>query len=242
MKSLHIIFPHIKTILNQLSPRMLYGLFVKEFIYQSKFRKLLKRKNWDSLKIKPGGFAANYSLLYFLTKLLEDKKPNKTLELGSGETTKLLFRYVKENIASDTIVLEDNIEWYNDIKENFIAERFSYLCKPLKEVEVNDRICNWFSYDFSNLNQQEKKFNLVLIDGPRGTRRFSRLGIAKYLPDILDQTNFVVIFDDSSRKGEEDTIRIVLDKFDAIGLDYTKFDLYGSKKQTCIASSGFSLM
>lgn len=241
MNSLHMIVPHSKTVLNQLSPNMLYGLFVKEFIYQSKFKKLLKRKNWDDIKIKPWGYAANWSLLYFLIKLLDEKKPNKILELGSGETTKLLFRYIKENISSDVIVLEDNIEWFNNNKMNFIAERFSYLCKPLKELEVNKRICNWYSYDFLDLSQQEKKFNLVLIDGPKGIRRFSRLGIIKYLPDILDQTNYIIIFDDSSRKGEEDTIKIVLEKFDTIGLEYNKFNLYGIKKQTCIVSSNFSL-
>jgi len=239
MSSLHFVVPHIKTILNQLSPKMLYGLFVKEIIYQSKFKKLLKQKNWNDIKIKPRGYAANCSLLYFLVKLLNEKKPNKILELGSGETTKLMFRYVKENNNSDVIVLEDNIDWFNNIKENFIAERFNYLCKPLEELEVNDRICNWYSYDFSDLNQQEKKFNLVLIDGPKGIRRFSRLGITNYLPAILDQNDFIIIFDDSSRKGEEDTISVLLEKFDATGLEYIKFNLYGSKKQTCIASSNY---
>ncbi len=220
---------------------MLYGLFVKEFIYQSKFKKLLIQKNWNDIKIKPRGYAANCSLLYFLVKLLVEKRPNKILELGSGETTKLLFRYVKENSSSDVLVLEDNIGWYNNIKQNFIAERFSYICKPLAELEVDDRLCNWYSYDFLELNQQEKKFNLILIDGPKGVRRFSRFGIVKYFFDIIDKDNFLIIFDDSSRKGEEDTINYLLQLFDEKKVDYTKFDLYGSKKQTCIASENFVL-
>ncbi len=237
----HVIVPHSKTCLNRLSPNMLYGLFVKEFIYQAKFRKLLTQKNWTDLKIEPRGYAANCSLLYFLIKFLDEKKPNKVLELGSGQTTKLLFRYVKENSNSYVLVLEDNIEWFNNIKRNFISERFSYLHKPLEELEVNDRMCNWYSYDFANINQQEKKFNLVLIDGPKGIRRFSRLGITKFLLEIIDQNNFVIIFDDSSRKGEEDTIKILLEKFDSIGLDYIKFNLYGSKKQTCFASNNHQI-
>jgi len=232
---------HIKTIINQFSPKMLYGLFFKERIYQSNFQKLLVQKDWHDLQIKPRGYAANCSLLYFLLRVLHEKEPTTTLELGSGQTTKLFFRYIEENSKAEALVLEEDKDWYEHIKNDFLSDRFSYEYSPLQELVIEDKHVDWYSYNFSDIINQGKKFNLVLIDGPKGIRRFSRLGIVKYLYDIIDKDNFLIIFDDSSRKGEEDTIEYLLGIFDEKELQYTKYDLYGSKKQTCIASENYTI-
>ncbi|HUU77813.1 MAG TPA: hypothetical protein VMX55_05665 [candidate division Zixibacteria bacterium] len=229
---------HPRTILNHLTPKMLYGLFIKEIIYIRKFKQILKQIGWSYIKIKPYGFAANGSLIYLLLKILNEKHPDKILELGSGETTKLTYRYISENENTEALVLEDNSEWYNKLIGNFKSKRFNYTQSLLKELTVAERICNWYSYDFSN-EKNNSKYNLILIDGPLGTLRYSRLGIIKFLPNILDRNNFIIIFDDTSRKGEQDTIGILKNVFAKEKIEFISVEVYGYKKQTCLASKNY---
>ncbi|NHJ05317.1 MAG: hypothetical protein EAX90_10865 [Candidatus Heimdallarchaeota archaeon] len=229
---------HPLTILYHLTPKMLYGIFFNEIKYLRKFRKLLKQLNWEDLVIKTGGYAANGSFIYLLLKILNEKHPDKILELGSGETTKLIYRYISENENTEALVLEDNSEWYKKLIGNFKSKRFNYTQSLLKELTVAERICKWYSYDFSN-EKNNSKYNLILIDGPLGTLRYSRLGIIKFLPNILDRNNFIIIFDDTSRKGEQDTIGILKNVFVKEKIEFISVEIYGYKKQTCLASKNY---
>ena len=231
---------HFKTILNQLHPKMLFGFFVLEFKYQRKFRKLMKEMNWVDIKIKPRGYAANHSLLFYLLKILKDKKPRCILELGSGQTTKIFNKYLTENKDAKAIVLEENHDWFQFMKKNIHSHRLDYIYAPLKSDSLENINYKWYSYDFNDILQQKGKFDLIVIDGPKGTIRYSRFGLAKYITQIIDPSNFILIFDDSSRIGEEDTIKFIEKLFDNAQIKYNKFELFGSKKQTCLSSIDFN--
>ena len=98
MSSLHIIVPHIKTILNRFSLNMLYGLFVKEFIYQSKFKKLLIQKNWNDIKnIKVSCCVKNLACI----KICKQHSIKKKRDTGKRQYVRLFhkqelyFNYIK---------------------------------------------------------------------------------------------------------------------------------------------------
>ena len=215
---------------------MLFGLFFKEGIYLKRFRKLLREINWSDLKIKSSGFAANGSLLYLLLKIYIEIKPTTILELGSGQSSKLALRYITENEKSSITTLEDNVHWYKILKENLCYERFNYLHRPLKKMKVNDFYCDWYSVNSTDIHK-DSNFTLLIVDGPFGTKHNSRAGIVSYLPDILNNDDFIIILDDTSRKGEQDTINLIETKFKLESLSYIKRNLYGYKKQTCLFSN-----
>ncbi|MFW9923155.1 MAG: hypothetical protein ACFFDW_07725 [Candidatus Thorarchaeota archaeon] len=232
---------HPKTILNNLTFKMLHGLFCNEVKYLKKYKKLLKKMKWDDIPIKTGGYAANGSFLYYLLQIYDQFKPQRILELGSGETTKLLCRYVSENDKASSVVLEDNSDWYHSHKELFNNDRVSYKYCPLAEVKIKDISVNWFDYSFSDC-KQENKFDLVIIDGPKGTNNYSRAGLLYYLLEILNTDNFIILFDDSSRKGEIETIELAKMIFLNENIDFDVLEFYGSKKQTCLCSKKYSTL
>src|SRR5690606_34745964 len=60
----------------------------------------------------PGGWAADFRLLTVLFRILNDVRPNRTLEFGMGETTRMFSAY-KENLHSEAvcITVEHDPNW-----------------------------------------------------------------------------------------------------------------------------------
>jgi len=230
--------PHIKTMLNHISFRMLYGRIVKEHQYLLSLHYNLRVVGWDDFTFFPDGFAANASLLYLLFKILQKTKPRTILELGSGQSTKFTTRYVKENESSQITILEDCEEWFEKTNPNiFLSKRSRYICSPLEQTTFGKRKCFWYSTKI--LAEEDKTYDLILVDGPFGTRRYSRIGIANFLPKIIDKKNFILVFDDAARMGELDTIKAIKKILRKKSILYIEFHVYGSKKQTCLVSPNF---
>ncbi|MCE7746046.1 MAG: hypothetical protein GPJ52_13015 [Candidatus Heimdallarchaeota archaeon] len=233
--------PHIRTILNHISFRMLYGRIVKEHQYLSSLHYNLRVVGWDDFTFFPDGFAANASLLYLLFKILQKTKPKTILELGSGQSTKFTSRYVKENESSEITILEDNEEWYEKLKPDiFTSNKLRFIYSPLEQTKFGKRKCFWYSTKI--LAEEDKTYDFILVDGPFGTRRNSRIGIANFIPKIIDEKNFIIVFDDAGRIGEQDTIKVIKKTFRKKSMPYVEFHVYGSKKQTCLISPNFSFL
>ncbi|MBD3190310.1 MAG: hypothetical protein GF308_06685 [Candidatus Heimdallarchaeota archaeon] len=218
---------------NHLTPKMIHGLLIKEIQYKRKVAKKLQDLNWSEINLQINPYSANWSFLYVLLEFLTEKKPKKILELGSGETTKLTYKFVQENPNKTALVLEENKEWYNQLEKKFRTPRFEYLHKPLVKKKVAGHKTTWYSYEFAN---QKKLFNLIIIDGPTGTYNYSRLGIVKYLTDILHRKDFLIMLDDSKRRGEKQTLKMIKKKLQSEEIDYASIHCYGRKRQTCIFS------
>jgi hypothetical protein len=220
---------------------MLYGRIVKEHQYLSSLHYNLKAVGWDDFTLYPDSFAANASLLYLLFKILQKTKPKSILEIGSGQSTKLTTRYIKESENAEITIIEDCEEWFENTKQNiFASKRSRYLCSPLEQTKYRNRKCLWYSTKI--FAEEDRTYDLILVDGPLGSRRNSRIGIANYLPKILDNDNFILIFDDAARIGELDTIRAVKKILRKNNIAYLEFHVYGSKKQTCIVSPNYSFL
>jgi hypothetical protein len=241
MKKIIQVKPHFRTILNHLSFRMLYGRIVKEHQYLLSLHYNLKAVGWDDFTFFPDGFAANASLLYLLFKILHKTKPKRILELGSGQSTKFTTRYVKEHEEAEITIIEDCEEWFEKTKPDiFPSKRSRYICSPLEQTKIGRRKRLWYSTMV--LAEEDTTYDLILVDGPFGTRRFSRVGITNYLPKIIDKNNFIIVFDDAARIGELDSIRTIKKIFRKQSIPYLEFHVYGSKKQTCLLSPNFSFL
>ncbi|HUT82342.1 MAG TPA: hypothetical protein VMZ29_14165 [Candidatus Bathyarchaeia archaeon] len=226
---------HPSSIFKNLSIFALYGRIVKETQYLISLHYNMKAIGWDDFPFFPDGFAGNPSFLYLIFKILFQEKPQKILELGSGQSTLFTTRYIKENEDAELLILEDYKEWHDRFKTQiFMNERVRYIHSPLQEIKIKNRRLEWYSADF--LSNQDVKYNLIIIDGPRGTYRYSRVGIVNHLPKIIDPENFMLVFDDSFRKGETDTIKLVKKILRKNSIPFIKFCVYGGKRQTVIAS------
>jgi len=241
MQKIKRVKPHLRTILNHISFRMLYGRLVKEHQYLSSLHFNLKVVGWDDFTFYPDGFAANASLLYLLFKILQKAKPKSILELGSGQSTKLTTRYIKENEEAEITIIEDCQEWYDKTKQDIFAnKRTRFICSHLKQLKYKNKKCFWYSTKI--LAEEDKTYELIIVDGPFGTKRNSRIGIANYLPKILDKDNFIIVFDDAARKGEIDTIKAIKKILKKNIISFQEFHVYGSKKQTCLVSPNYTFL
>ncbi len=139
----------------------------------------------------PTAGAANYSLLYTILRCITELPVKNSLELGMGQTT-LLFDALKTDITS----VDHEAGWVERM-----GERVSHKCRhaPLVEREVHGHVAK--CYDFQPLI-----YDMVVVDGPQGEPRKSRWGSLAVL-DLCLGDEFLVIFDDAARIGEQDTIR-----------------------------------
>ena len=82
---------------------------------------------------------------------------------------------------------------------------------------------------------KNKIFDLIIIDGPLGSPRFSRAQLLNFL-DYIDPNNFIILMDDYNRIGEQDTIQKCKDILDSRNIKYT-FGVYSSDKSIAVLCS-----
>jgi hypothetical protein len=149
----------------------------------------------------PINAGANYSLLYCLFRTITEVKCKRVLEIGAGQTTLLLAALSRSrDLIVDT--LEPDNEWAMRLQQ-VDGTRIHY--SSLKKV-TRDGIT---ALRFENAAGLRTDYDVVLVDGPNGTPRNSRYGCMDILAERL-AAEFVVIFDDAERRGEQDTIKAFL--------------------------------
>jgi len=159
----------------------------------------------QKLSLNIGRWAGSYAFFYVLNRILEDYKPNNIIELGLGESTKFISVFLnKYNIAANHIVIEHDEKWIENFKQNFVLSSKSQIIN-LKLVSRNIHQHQSLGYDF-NEELLNKKNDLYIIDGPYGSKHFSRYDICFLLEKIAENDDFIILFDDFHRRGEKDTV------------------------------------
>lgn len=201
----------------------------------------LRRRRYHVGDFFTDGGAANSSLQLFNLKVLSFCRPNKILELGSGQTTKVLSCYARQNSSAYVLTLEQDEKWVTRLRP-YVSHDYRHL--PLEPTEFsllgNGLRLNTLWYkDISELRQQ--RFDYILVDGPDfGTpgnvhNDYSRCGLLRYMPGILAES-FVIVFDDAERYGEHMTITALKQILDAHHVRYHAFSTSGTKTQDILCS------
>lgn len=209
--------------------------------------KTLQRIGYAVTDFFMDGAAATPSLQLFNLKVLLFCRPKNILELGSGQTTKVLSCYARENSAAYVLTLEQNERWVNRLR-SLVVHDYRYL--PLEKMEFEcsgtGLQLNTFWYkDIPELHKQ--KFHYILVDGPDsgkvGTAHsdYSRCGILRYLPSILAES-FIIVFDDAERYGETMTINALKDILQASNVPFHYFSTHGIKTQDVVCSPEHSYL
>jgi len=136
------------------------------------------------------GGAANYSLLYLIYRIQTELQPAATLELGIGQSTLLL-----DALGAKGMSIEHDAAWAAHMQTRVKRE---ILTKPLERRTYRGVTTDSYTYD------GDQTFEFAIIDGPQGRVRNSRWGALEILERTLAD-DFIVIFDDAARKGEQDT-------------------------------------
>ncbi len=196
------------------------------------------------------GAACSPSLSLLLLKCLTFTRPRTILELGAGQSTKILAAYVTAQGGRCMVTLEQDARWAAEVESRLgeVGATVDCRVRPLEPVTLTGpgfatrEDVVWYSgcEDLS-----DRAFELILVDGPDhgvvGGVRYSRAGLLRYMPSILAQ-RWIVIFDDAERHGERMTARSFQEILKAHGVPFARFDVRGEKTQLVFCSPEFSFL
>lgn len=219
--------------------------WVKENYWANVFNSAVKGNNWlDNISLNIGRWAGSYSLFYVLFRILNEVKPENILELGLGETTKMIQAYKKfHNKRANCITIEQNQEWIDLRLQNDISEEFvSVMLVDIEPLKVNGSETLAYKNLPDQLEARRLKFDLILIDGPWGSPNYSRFNIVGLIHRQLISDDFIIIMDDFNRKGEQETVKEITKSLDEMRKRYVTGKYNGEKELSIIASEKYKYL
>ena len=155
----------------------------REIQYTNQFRRDLATMGMEDCYY-PTGSAANGSLLYCLVRIVRESPVQTILELGCGESTKLLSA-LRAFRPFDILSVESDPFWRNHIAD--LVDHEIALC-PLEPRNIEGKRVDCYAWTEEIL---QRRFDFIVVDGPRATRRFSRWGALEVIAVGSDETHAV---------------------------------------------------
>lgn len=186
------------------------------------------------------GGAANYSFIFSLYMILDLIKPENILEFGIGQTSLVTTQFAKF-YDKDLTIVEHNQDWIDIFSKKLdIGDKTKIAHKNL----INFLCDGEHSEKYESLDDitKDKKFNLIIIDGPIGVgRKYPRTNILDLIPQNLSE-NFVIILDDAERDGEKNTANLIFKALDENNILYSKSYKSALKTQLIISSLNYDFI
>lgn len=190
-----------------------------------------------------GRWAIGYPCAYVLYRVLNELTPKNILELGLGQSTRLISQYAKFYEIDKHFVVEHDPEWIDFFSRNYTLPPVTQIIHcPWKYGQYKGvegiREFDGFSDAVGN-----NQFDLVVIDAPFGgdMKTFARIDVLKLLPGCLGKS-FVIIFDDCNRSGENNTYNEMLQVLENSGVVYSKGLYQGEKTVKIICSPNYEFV
>ena len=95
---------------------------VNELLWANIFHDAIKGCYWfpsESFSMNLGRWAVGYNYYYVVFRVLNEFKPKNILELGLGQSTKLLGQYVKTHEGCNHNIVEHDANFVRVSQENF---------------------------------------------------------------------------------------------------------------------------
>lgn len=177
--------------------RKIFAFSSSELYHQTMFYHFLRARNIEQHPFLVSGGSANFTLLYAIARIVYDFDIKDVLELGAGQST-VLLTLLHENVREmNCCSFETDVNWIGVLpgKAQEVIQH-----NGLVEREIRGRRAQGYA------NIPNHRFDLIVVDGPQGTRRHSRWSSLELLENCRKE-EFIVIFDDAGRVGERDTIK-----------------------------------
>lgn len=200
----------------------------------------LQQTGFDTL-LFPGGYAANASLLLEVFQVLETFRPNAVLECGSGESTGILAHYARRHPDCRVVSLEDQPNWSARVRRRFFSggmpDNFRLVTAPLGSVNDKDGVEHvWYAGAEVDQALSQRRFELVLVDGPSGRSGAGRRGLLSRFPELIAE-QFALYFDDASSTLYGSDVTAIRDTLNRDNRDFVMRTLEGAKQVAVFVSS-----
>jgi hypothetical protein len=142
------------------------------------------------------GGSADPAFLSILIRALTENKFNCIIEFGAGQTSRVLSAWSAET-GGKVFTIDHDPDWVEKSRHSVLSKLHRIVHAPLQAGPLGQ----W--YDLASFTEQfpETRADLIIVDGPVGTRRWSRAGIIAEFP-MLSRPECVVLWDDLDRFGD----------------------------------------
>lgn len=219
-----------------------------ENMWANVFHDTIRGSRWlREQPFSPGRAAIGYPALYALYRVLDEFQPENILELGLGQSTRMIGEYVKwkeeKGEQCHHYVVEHDPDWIAFFKKsnNYLGDSSEIIQLDLLRTEFDDELSKEETY--VNLYKgftetfSGKKFDFIFIDGPFGSPLYSRMDIIDILPDCLEDS-FILMLDDAERTGELNTLQMIENIMHDSRIPYAvKNHYYAGLKSTAVLTS-----
>ena len=228
---------------NQTNKFTLLEKVEEENTWANVFHDVIKDSVWLQNKaFAPGRWAAGYQMLYVMYRILDSTRPKRILELGLGQTTRMISQYSIFYNAEHQVV-ENDPKWIE-----FFATTYE-VPDNVKIINLNTIVDKYLDDEavimYRGFEEQFRgqKFDFICIDAPLGGKaiKYARVDVLKILPECLER-EFVIIIDDTERIGEINTIELIQKTFKENGIQYVMKRYDGRKSSTIFTTKKYSFL
>lgn len=180
-----------------------------EAVWAQIFNNTISESLWLKDKtFSPGRWAVGYPYLYVMYRVLNETRPKRILELGLGQSTRMIAQYAAAFQDVEHIVVEHDPEWVEFFCNDFPLPKNTKIVMleremvPYKDADAV-RVFKGFKETF-----QGQKFDFISVDAPLGgdMKQYARIDVLNLIPDGLSD-HFVIMVDDCNRIGETNTVK-----------------------------------
>jgi hypothetical protein len=193
-----------------------------EMVYRDLLVRELRRLEIED-RFFPVGAAANHSLLYLTLRCYVELPVRRVLDVGAGQTTLLLHALQERLGKAEIITLEHDAGWAERIAGQ-VGHRI--LRRDLVRQAVDTHMT--LMHDTADVGGN---FDLIIMDGPPGVRRYSRLGLLHLMQTAMDRRDFIAILDDFDRAGEWQTAQLCEQWLRRDGIAFQRRETRAAKHQ-----------
>ena len=210
----------------------------KELLWADIFNDVSSDSVWLKNKsFSAGRWAVGYQYLYVVYRILNEVKPDSILELGLGQSTRLISQYAAYNSEVQHTVVEHDPNWIHFFQQDFqLAEnsQIVQLEREYKSFREDDHVLAFANFKETFAGQ---KFDFISIDAPLGGEAivYARIDILELLPDCLAES-FIIVVDDFNRQGEKNTVKVLEKTLKEYSIAYKK-GVYSGQKDCLIICS-----
>ena len=182
----------------------------KELEWAHVYHDSIRGKDWlERLPLNVGRWAGSYAFFYILNRILAEHRPNSILEMGLGESSKFVSKFLEHTLHdSKHVVIEQSTEWRDAFQDRFqLSDRSEVTICELTQKEVKGHSSNCYAGIEAFA---DRKFDLYLIDGPFGSPRYSRYDMVRLAESFQSGDEFIMVVDDYQRPGEFESAQDLL--------------------------------
>lgn len=194
--------------------------YARETFYAAVFNNTVEGSGWlKDRSFSPCGWAAGYQYLYVMYRILNEFRPKCILDLGLGQTSKMIAQYAAANPDVRHVIVEASQEWIdfyrraNPLPPNSRIVKLGYSMKKAPGSKDPVRCFKLFKRAMGSL-----EFDFVSVDAPYAgdMKALARVDILSLIPGGI-APSYAIMVDDTNRKPELASVRLLVEKLQEAG-------------------------